>query len=168
MTSLLGVTFTWTGTPTGMAGISTNGPANVPFGCTPLVPYQYFTFAWSQFGNGCPYEYSYNAIATTCVYTADLYNSQTWGCTWTTSVVSTSTVNGGPTTAPAGVPATVTAPIQWVTITSTGSTVTSSKRSPWSTNFLFQMFNRMVFLPRHVFRGKYSCDIVLTPEFLLC
>jgi hypothetical protein len=127
MTSLLGVTFTWTGTPTGMAGISTNGPPNVPFGCTPLVPYQYFTFAWSQFGNGCPYEYSYNAIATTCEYTADVYNSQTWGCTWTTSVVATSTVNGGPTTAPVGVPATVTAPIQWVTITSTGSTVTSSK-----------------------------------------
>jgi hypothetical protein len=126
MTSLLPVTFTWTGTPTGMAGISTNGPANVPFGCTPVNPYQYFTFAWSQFGNGCPNEYSYNAIATTCIYTADLYNSQTWGCTWTTSVVSTSTVNGGATTAPAGVPATVTGPVQWVTVASTQQTTSTS------------------------------------------
>jgi hypothetical protein len=108
------------------AGISTNGPAGVPFGCTPLNRYQYFTFAFSQFGNGCPFEYSYNAAYSTCVYTADLYNSQTWGCTWTVAEISTSIVNGGPTTAPSGMAATVTAPIQWVTVTSTQQIMSTS------------------------------------------
>ena len=109
-----------------MAGISTKGPAGVPFSCYPVNKYQYFTFAFSQFGNGCPYEYSYNPVYSTCVYTANLYNSQTWGCTWTVPVTSTSIVNGGPTTAPAGVPATVTAPVQWVTVTSTQQITSTS------------------------------------------
>jgi hypothetical protein len=126
MSSLYPVTFTWTGTPTGMADISTNGPVGVPFGCTPIDEYQYFTFAFSQFGNGCPREYSYNPLSTTCVYTADLYNSQTWGCTWTVADVSTSVVDGGPTSLPAGIPATVTAPIQWVTVTSTQQITSTS------------------------------------------
>lgn len=119
------MTFTWTGTPTAMAGISTNGPEGVPFGCTPISKYQYFTFAFSQFGDGCPSEYSYNPVSTTCVYTADLTNSQTWGCTWTVADVSTSVVDG-PTPLLAGVPAIVTAPIQWVTVTSTQQITSTS------------------------------------------
>ena len=125
MTSVAVYSFLWTGTPTAMAGISTNGPANAQFGCTPLHPTQYFTFTWSVFGNGCPAEYAYD-LANTCIYTADIYNSQTWGCTWTAQSTATTTVDGGATTAPAGVPATVTAEPQWVTVTQTQQTTSTS------------------------------------------
>jgi hypothetical protein len=122
----LDVTFTWTGTPTGMAGISTNGPEAVDFSCYPVNTYQDFTFSFSQLGDGCPYEYTYDSVYSTCDYTADVYNSQTWDCTWTVPVISTTIVDGGPTTALTGVPATITAPLQWVTVTSTQQITSTS------------------------------------------
>ncbi|KAE8454429.1 hypothetical protein EG329_000051 [Mollisiaceae sp. DMI_Dod_QoI] len=126
MTSLLDYTFFWGSlTPTGMAGISTNGPSNVPFACTPMFTAQYFTFTWSQLGNGCPNEYSWNP-ASTCISTAEGYNTMTWSCTWTTSIAATSTVNGGTTTASAGQAATATAPVVWVTVTNTQQTTSTT------------------------------------------
>jgi len=126
ISSFWDVTFTWTGTPTGMAGISTNGPEAVDFSCYPLNTYQDFTFAFSQLGDGCPYRYTYNSAYSTCYYTADVYNSQTWDCTWTVPVSSTTIVDGGPVTALTGVPATITAPLQWVTVTSTQQITSTS------------------------------------------
>ncbi|CZR63732.1 uncharacterized protein PAC_13629 [Phialocephala subalpina] len=126
MTSYLDYTFFWgSQTPTGMAGISTNGPSNVPFACTPMYSEQYFTFTWYQLGNGCPVEYSWSP-ASTCISTAGVYNTMTWSCTWTTSQISTSQVNGGTITASAGQAATATAPVVWVTVTNTQQTTSTT------------------------------------------
>ncbi|KUJ09742.1 uncharacterized protein LY89DRAFT_788007 [Mollisia scopiformis] len=126
MTSYFDYTFFWgTQTPAGMAGISTNGPSNVPFACTPVYSAQYFTFTWYQLGNGCPVEYSWNA-ASTCISTAGVYNTMSWGCTWTTSVAATSTIDGGTTTVSAGQAATAIAPVVWVTITNTQQTTSTT------------------------------------------
>ncbi|KAF8853846.1 hypothetical protein BDZ45DRAFT_748098 [Acephala macrosclerotiorum] len=126
MTSYLDYTFFWgTQTPTGMAGISTNGPSNVPFACTPMYTAQYSTFTWYQLGNGCPVNYSWNP-ASTCISVGGVYNTMTWSCTWTTSQIATSQVNGGTITASAGQAATATAPAVWVTVANTQQTTSTT------------------------------------------
>jgi len=81
-------------------------------------------YEWDTFGNGCPNNYAYN-IASTCIYTGRA-NTMSWYCTFKPSTTLTSTVFGGTTTFGSQGTATVTAPIQGVTVTQTQHTTRTS------------------------------------------
>jgi hypothetical protein len=131
-------TYTQPDTPSLYSSYLSYGPSNAVLQCQPSPRQSWsLTLWWYATTNGCPNGYSYSTQGTSasCVYTSQLtgYFTFTWKCDFTVSALTTSTVDGGPTTVQNGAAVTVAGATTYATVTQTAQ-VTSLQVSIYNPN----------------------------------